>query len=70
LYGKEKGIITDQEKRIHKIGLVIIKEIRGGTEENREGKGTESIKLLFKLVPDFKENHPRTEEDFFKISNH
>ncbi|CAG8557182.1 15699_t:CDS:2, partial [Racocetra fulgida] len=45
--------ITDQKKRTHRIGRAIIKEIRGGTEEHPEGLGTQAIKLLFELVPEF-----------------
>ena len=70
LYGKEKKIITDQKKRTHRFGRDIIKEIRGGTKEKPEGLGTQAIKLLHELVPKFSENHPRTGQDFFEVSNH
>jgi hypothetical protein len=48
----------------------VIKELRGATEEIREGAGSQAIKLLHRLVPDFAQNHPRTGKDFFEISNH
>jgi hypothetical protein len=47
-----------------------MRELRGATEETREGMGSQAIKLLHRLVPDFAKNHPRTNEKFFEVSNH
>lgn len=70
LYHNKEGIITNQEKRTHQIGKATIKELRGATEEIREGLGTQAFKLLCELVPNFVKEHPATSKDFFKISNH
>ncbi|CAG8689059.1 6974_t:CDS:2, partial [Cetraspora pellucida] len=63
---RKQKIVTDEKERIYKIGRATIKEIRGGTEEQPEGLGTQAVKLLFELVPEFSENHPRTGQGIFK----
>lgn len=62
-------LITNEKKRTYQIGLATIKEIRGGTQENPIGLGSQASKLLHQLYPRFKKTHPRTGKEFFKKSN-
>lgn len=64
------NIQTDEQKWTHQIGQTLVKLARGGTAENPEGLGTQAIKLLYELVPDFTEEHPSTDRDFWTASQY
>ncbi|CAG8724407.1 15366_t:CDS:2 [Racocetra persica] len=55
----------DEESRIIKIGQAEIKEKRGANQENPDSGGSQALKLLHKLVPEFTKTHPSTSTDFF-----
>ncbi|CAG8546411.1 14279_t:CDS:10 [Racocetra fulgida] len=55
----------DEENRIIKIGQAEIKEKRGASQENPNSGGSQALKLLHKLVPEFTKTHPSTSTDFF-----
>ncbi|CAG8750407.1 517_t:CDS:2, partial [Cetraspora pellucida] len=50
----------DEESRIIKIGQAEIKEKRGASQENPDSGGSQALKLLHKLVPEFTKTHPST----------
>lgn len=65
-----KKIITDEAKRTYQIGLATIKELRGASEEKREGMGSQALKKCFELCPKFVENHPSHSKELFEQIAH
>ncbi|WNE40856.1 MAG: hypothetical protein mread185_000313 [Mycoplasmataceae bacterium] len=62
-----QGYKQDEKGNIA-IGKAIIKEKRGGDENNSEGEGTQALKLLHKLVPSFSAEHPNSSPEFFELA--
>ncbi|CAG8702830.1 43646_t:CDS:2, partial [Gigaspora margarita] len=63
---RDQEVTIDNEKRKIKIGEAIIQERRGASEDNPDSRGTRSLKLLHKLVPEFTAIHPSTDKKLFQ----
>ena len=64
--GIEEKIAGDQEQRTYQIGLATIKELRGGSEKRPEGMGSQALKMLFQLEPNFIKEHPSLDKETFE----
>ena len=63
---QEKQLITNEEKRTYQVGLATIKELRGATEANPEGLGTQALKKCWELCPNFVSEHPSHDKELFQ----
>jgi hypothetical protein len=63
---RDQEITIDNESRKIKIGEAIIQEKRGASEDNPDSRGTQALKLLHKLVPEFTAIHPSTDKKLFQ----